>query len=162
MFWDGQTIQTFATSPILGESIDIGPGGSEACMNGERKSPYISSPKKSLNLLVLTGPGNSALESETQVGSAGCRGARRNRDVGRPDSKRGHLAACTPHSVDTPLGTMKKSWIKWVEICYIEIRRLSISIDRDRRRCKRRRTARQRFAPVLCSIRAVQRRGLAR
>ena len=70
--------------------------------NGIRKSPYISSPKKSLNLLVLTGSGNSAPESETQVGSAGCRGARRNRDVGRPDSKRDHLAACTPHSVDTP------------------------------------------------------------
>ena len=81
-------------------------------MNGERKPPYISSPKKSLKSLVLTGSGNSAPESE--VGSAGCRGARRNRDVGRPDSKRDHLAACTPHSVDTPLGTTKKkSSMEW-------------------------------------------------
>ena len=65
-------------------------------MNGERKPPYISSPKKSLKSLVLTGSGNSAPESE--VGSAGCRGARRNRDVGRPDSKRDHLRMGVSHS----------------------------------------------------------------
>ena len=92
-----------AASADPAPSVRAGWGGfishpSAGCgwLNGERKSPYISSPKKSLNLLVLTGPGNAAPESETQVGSAGCRGARRNRDVGRPDSKRDHLAACTP------------------------------------------------------------------